>query len=168
MPTHQTAVVYPGAVLLEGTNLSEGRGTTRPFEFVGAPYLDAGRLINELGKSGLKGMTFIPVYFKPEFSKYAGEICEGILVHVEDFIEFRSFAVYYEIIRLIRRFYPQEFAWKEPPYEFEYRRLPIDMINGSDSIRLALESDVPFRELEAGVDEEILAFRYAAEESLLY
>ncbi len=168
MPSHRTAVVYPGAVLLEGTNLSEGRGTTRPFEFVGAPYLDAGLLIDELNQCGLGGVTFIPVYFKPEFSKYAGDICEGVLVHPDDFIEFRSFAVYYEIIRLIRRRYPRQFAWKQPPYEFEHNRLPIDMINASDSVRIGLEHDVPFHEIESSVNEEIMVFRNAAADSLMY
>lgn len=168
MPSLQTAVVYPGAVLLEGTNLSEGRGTTRPFEFVGAPFVNAAELIGRLADSGLRGVTFIPVYFKPEFSKFAGEICEGLLVHVEDFIQFRSFAVYYEIIRLIRRLHPSQFEWKEPPYEFEHERPPIDMINGSDSIRTALEEDVPFQQLEESLRQQILAFRNAAENAFLY
>ena len=168
MPSLQTAVVYPGAVLLEGTNLSEGRGTTRPFEFVGAPFVNAAELISQLADSELRGVTFIPVYFKPEFSKFAGEVCEGLLAHVADFSQFRSFAVYYEIIRLIRRLYPSRFEWKKPPYEFEHERPPIDMINGSDSIRVALEKDVPFQQLEESLNRQIHAFRSAVENALLY
>jgi len=89
-------------------------------------------------------------------------------VHPDDFIEFRSFAVYYEIIRLIRRRYPRQFAWKQPPYEFEHNRLPIDMINASDSVRIGLEHDVPFHEIESSVNEEIMVFRNAAADSLMY
>ncbi len=168
MPALNTALVYPGAVLLEGTNLSEGRGTTRPFEFVGAPYLDAGLLIDDLDESGLKGVEFVPIYFKPEFSKFSGDICKGILVCPLDPLVFRSFAVYYEIIRLVRRRYPGQFEWKQPPYEFEYQRLPVDMINASDTVRLALENDIPFREFEADFVSELESFREIVGESLLY
>ena len=109
MPSLATALVYPGAVLLEGTNLSEGRGTTRPFVFVGSPFLDHFRLGGKLKHLRLPGVLFVPVFFKPEFSKLAGQVCRGLLVQVQDRDKFRSFAVYYELIRW-RGFIPKTLA----------------------------------------------------------
>ncbi len=168
MPSFQTALVYPGAVLLEGTNLSEGRGTTRPFEFVGAPFIDNHQLAARLKSLELPGFQFIPVFFKPEFSKFCQEVCKGILVDVNDRDRARSFAAYYEIIRLVRQTYPEEFAWKQPPYEFEYERLPIDMICGSATIREAIEKNIPFPMLQQVIDPAIERFREAAEPFYLY
>lgn len=166
MPTLETAVVYPGAVMLEGTNISEGRGTTRPFEMIGAPFIDNDRLISEL--QHLNDAALIPIYFKPEFSKFAGEVCRGILVVPQRPREFNSFRLYYEIIRTIARIHPDRFAWKQPPYEFEYRRLPIDMICGSNVIRLAIEKDLAFDELHERLKPEIWAYKETIEEYLLY
>ncbi len=170
MPTFRTALVYPGAVLLEGTNLSEGRGATRPFELVGAPFIDNFKLVQELAGLKLKGVTFIPVFFKPEFSKYAGEVCGGILVnpHPGYIKEFKSFATYYEIIRLVKAAYPDRFKWKEPPYEFEYRRAPIDMICGSDFIRKAVDSNRPFKDIEPEIAEGVQAYIETISHFLLY
>jgi uncharacterized protein YbbC (DUF1343 family) len=168
MPTFQTAVVYPGAVLLEGTNLSEGRGTTRPFELVGAPFTDNFKLVKELEQLNLNDVTFIPVFFKPEFSKFSGEVCKGILVHPEDIKTFQSFEVYFEVIRLLKAAYPDQFKWKEPPYEFEYKRPPIDMICGSSFIRESLEKNVPFHEIEPGIEEGIQKYAETIDNFLLY
>lgn len=168
MPTFATAVVYPGAVLLEGTNLSEGRGTTRPFELVGAPFFDNRQMVQELRRLDLKGVSLVPVYFKPEFSKFEDEVCNGILVHPGNPDLFESFAVYYEIIRLANHFYPEHFKWKEPPYEFEYERPPIDMICGSDIIRKSIAENTPFEELRPPVDSQIQAFGQQVSDYLLY
>jgi uncharacterized protein YbbC (DUF1343 family) len=168
MPSFNTAVVYPGAVLVEGTNLSEGRGTTRPFELVGAPFIDQHRLVKELSRLPLTGVTFIPVFFKPEFSKYAGEVCRGVLVHPDNLHEFRSFQVYYEIIRLISRLFPGSFEWKQPPYEFVYKRLPIDMICGSEQTRKSIEKNRGFKEIEAAIHREIGNYKEVAVNYLLY
>lgn len=168
MPSFNTAVVYPGAVLLEGTNLSEGRGTTRPFELVGAPFIDNHQLVKELMRLSLKGVTFIPVFFKPEFSKFAGEVCRGVLVHPENIDEFRSFRVYYEIIRLIAHLSPGSFQWKQPPYEFEHKRLPMDMICGSDFTRKSLEKNREYEEIKAVIDHEIRKYKETAVDYLLY
>lgn len=168
MPFLNTAVVYPGAVMIEGTNLSEGRGTTRPFELVGAPFIDNQELVNALDQLNLKGVKLIPVFFKPEFSKFAGEVCKGILIHPENPDKFRSFQVYYEILRLIARLYPGKFKWKPPPYEFEYKRLPIDMICGSDFIRRSIEQDKSFGEIKSFIDREIQKYREMAVDYLLY
>ena len=168
MPSFQTAVVYPGGVLLEGTNLSEGRGTTRPFEFVGAPFIDNFKLVKELEQLNLKGVIFIPVFFKPEFSKFANKICKGILVNPKNIDEFNSFEVYYEIIRLVKDNYPEQFKWKEPPYEFEYKRLPIDMICGSPLIRESIERNLPFCEIEPRIEIEIQKYIETIDNFLLY
>ncbi len=168
MPGFQTALVYPGAVMLEGTNLSEGRGTTRPFELIGAPFIDNHQLIKELQQLNLNGVIFVPVYFKPEFSKFAGEICPGILVHPENPGKFQSFHVYYEIMRLAARHYPGQFQWKQPPYEFEYKRLPIDMICGSEFTRTSIQNNLPFEAIKPAIDTEIQKYKETVVDYLLY
>jgi uncharacterized protein YbbC (DUF1343 family) len=168
MPTFNTAVLYPGSVMLEGTNLSEGRGTTRPFEFIGAPFIDNLKLVNRLACLDLKGAKFIPVFFKPEFSKFSGEICKGIFVYIEDVSEIRSFEVFYEIIRAVRELHHNQFKWQEPPYEFEYTRLPIDMICGSDLIRKSIEGNLPFKEIETSIIGEIKSYIGDINKYLLY
>ena len=168
MPSLAAALVYPGAVLLEGTNLSEGRGTTRPFEFVGSPLLDHFRLRAELERLQLPGVLFIPVFFKPEFSKFAGQVCRGLLVQVQDRLIFRSFAVYYELLRLVKQFHPDHFRWQTPPYEFEFDRLPIDMICGSDLIRKSIERNAGYAEIEEQVEREIAGYRECVSPFLLY
>lgn len=168
MPSFATALVYPGAVLLEGTNLSEARGTTRPFEMAGAPFIDPSRLAAELQRLKLPGARFVPVFFKPEFSKHAGRLCRGVLVQVIDRRTFRSFRAYYELIRLAARLHPGEFAWQKPPYEFEFRRLPIDMICASPLVREALDAGAPFSRLRARIERESARYAEAARPFLLY
>jgi uncharacterized protein YbbC (DUF1343 family) len=168
MPCFATALVYPGAVLLEGTNLSEGRGTTRPFELAGAPFIDPFRLAGELARLRLPGARFVPMYFKPEFSKHAGRVCGGVLVQVTDRNRFRSFAAYYELIRAVARLHPGRFAWKQPPYEFERERPPIDMICGGELIRRSIERDVPYARLRAGVERGIAAYAETVRPFRLY
>jgi uncharacterized protein YbbC (DUF1343 family) len=168
MPTLATAAVYPGAVMLEGTGLSEGRGTTRPFELVGAPFIDNHMLAAKLRQLDLKGVTFTPVYFKPEFSKFEDEVCNGLLVQPRNLDVFESFPVYYEIIRLTAHFYPDRFQWKQPPYEFEFKRPPIDMICGSSMIRTAVENNRPYEELKPAVDSQLQSFRESVSDYLLY
>lgn len=168
MPSFTTALVYPGAVMLEGTNLSEGRGTTRPFELAGAPFIDPARLAAEMQRRRLPGARFVPMFFKPEFSKHAGRVCGGVLVQVTDREGFRSFQAYYELLRLAARLYPGEFRWQEPPYEFEYRRPPIDMICGGDLIRKAVDGDIPFAGIRDAIRRQTAAYAEAARPFLLY
>lgn len=130
MPTLETAIVYPGMCLLEATNISEGRGTTRPFEIFGAAFIDAEELCAELNASGLPGVYFRETYFQPTFHKFAGQLCGGAQIHLLDRAAFQPFATAVTIIRLIREMYPDEFAWKQPPYEYEYKRLPIEVLIG--------------------------------------
>jgi uncharacterized protein YbbC (DUF1343 family) len=130
MPTLDTATVYPGMSLLEGTNISEGRGTTRPFEIFGAPFIDAESFCRELNKLKLPGVFFRENYFQPTFNKFAGELCGGTQIHVLDRNVFRPFQTGVEIIRCIRKLYPESFAWKQPPYEYEHDKLPIQILLG--------------------------------------
>jgi uncharacterized protein YbbC (DUF1343 family) len=130
MPTLDTATVYPGMCLLEGTNISEGRGTTRPFEIFGAPFIQAEALCRELNALRLAGVAFRENYFQPTFHKFAGELCSGAQLHVIDRSAFRPFQTGVEIIRVLRKLYPEQFAWKQPPYEYEWKRLPIEVLIG--------------------------------------
>jgi uncharacterized protein YbbC (DUF1343 family) len=130
MPTLDTGIVYPGMCLLEGTNLSEGRGTTRPFEIFGAPWVDPDALAMELNKLRLPGVYFRELYFKPAFQKFAEKLCGGVQLHVIDRNSFQPFRTGIEVIRCVRRTYPNYFQWKQPPYEYEYKRLPIEVLLG--------------------------------------
>jgi uncharacterized protein YbbC (DUF1343 family) len=130
MPTLDTATVYPGLCLLEGTNISEGRGTTRPFEIFGAPFIDPERLCSELNNLKLSGVFFRQNYFQPTFHKFAGELCGGAQLHVIDRETFEPFVTGVQIIKLIRKIYQEQFQWKQPPYEYEWKRLPIEILIG--------------------------------------
>ena len=130
MPTLDTATVYSGMCLLEGTNVSEGRGTSRPFEIFGSPFIDAEKLCSELNGLSLPGVFFRENYFQPTFHKFAGELCAGAQIHVTDRNALRPFQTAVEIVRVIRRVYPDQFAWKEPPYEYETEKFPIEILLG--------------------------------------
>jgi len=130
IPTLETAVVYPGMCLVEGTNISEARGTTRPFELFGAPFIDAAELTRDLNAQGLSGVYFREHYFQPTFHKFAGELCGGAQLHVTNRGTFRPFETGLTIIRRIRERYSNYFRWKQPPYEYEYKRLPIEVLLG--------------------------------------
>lgn len=130
MPTLDTATVYPGMCLLEATNISEGRGTTRPFEIFGAPFIDAEALCCGLNASNLPGVFFREHYFQPTFHKFADELCGGAQIHVLDRENFRPFATGIEVIRCIRKLHRDRFEWKVPPYEYETKKLPIEILLG--------------------------------------
>jgi len=148
IPTIDTAVVYPGSVMFEGTNISEGRGTTRPFEIIGAAYVEPDEFIEELRKENLPGVIFRPLHFQPTFHKFAGELCGGIQIHVVDRNAFKPVITGVAIIRAIRRLYPDGFEWKQPPYEYVYDKLPFDVINGSSRLREQIEPGRPVAEIE--------------------
>jgi uncharacterized protein YbbC (DUF1343 family) len=168
IPTVDTAFVYPGGCLVEGTNLSEGRGTTRPFELVGAPWLDAHALARALEKERLPGVGFRAAAFTPTFQKHAGELCHGVQVHVLDRRRFPAFLTYLLLIQHARRQDPARFAWRDPPYEYEHVRLPIDILCGTDRIRKAIEAGVSPRRLVPGWRKERAAFRGRRARHLLY
>ena len=139
MPTLDTATVYPGAVLVEGTKVSEGRGTTRPFEFTGAPYIDAHELAQSLNRIGLPGVHFRPHSFQPTSQKHAGSLCHGVQIHVLDRFAFRPVITGIALIKAIHDLHPDDFAWQDPPYEYVHDRLPFDVIAGTGKLREQIE-----------------------------
>jgi uncharacterized protein YbbC (DUF1343 family) len=157
MPTLDTAVVYPGGVLFEGTQLSEGRGTTRPFELLGAPWIDAEPSAARLNALKIDGARFRPVVFEPTFHKHARLTCGGVQIHVTDRRAFRPVLAGVAAMGEFHRSAPDRFAWREPPYEYVHDRMPIDILAGSDHLRRAIEADVPARDIakdwEAGTRE---------------
>jgi uncharacterized protein YbbC (DUF1343 family) len=168
MPTLDTAIVYPGTVLFEGIMLSEGRGTTRPFELVGAPWIEAERFARDMNSLGLTGVYFRPAVFEPTFQKHAKQTCGGCQIHVTARHLFKPVLVGVALAGMFRRTNPSKFAWRQPPYEYEHDRMPIDILAGSDTLRKQIEADVPATEIGAGwrADEE--AFRAMREPFLLY
>ena len=168
MPTLDTATVYPGMCLMEGANVSEGRGTTRPFEMVGAPWVEPYRLIAELENEDLPGVGFRALYFQPTFHKYAGTICGGIQLHVLDRLTYRPVRTGLAIIAALVRLWPGEFKWSEPPYEYETERLPIDILLGNDQVRPQIEAGRPLQEIEACWKAQTASFCDRRKPHLLY
>jgi uncharacterized protein YbbC (DUF1343 family) len=168
MPTLDTAIVYPGTVLFEGTMLSEGRGTTRPFELVGAPGIDAERFARDMNALDLPGAIFRPAVFEPTFQKHAKQPCGGCQIHVTDREAFRPVLTGAALIQMFRRADPRNFAWRQPPYEYEPEKLPIDILAGSDVLRRQIESDMTPQTIAASWREDEDAFKRARREYLLY
>jgi uncharacterized protein YbbC (DUF1343 family) len=159
MPTLDTATVYPGQVALEGTNVSEGRGTTRPFEFFGAPWIDGTELATRLNALGLPGVVFREAWFTPYFSKFQGKLCGGCQLHVTDRETFRSFATALHIIKTIRDAYPGRFEF-HPDY--------FDKVMGTSRIREALEAGTPVQTIVEGLGPGLAAFAEMRKPYLLY
>lgn len=158
MPTLETANVYPGICLLEGTLLSEGRGTTKPFEIFGAPFIDPDVLVERLGEYKLPGVLFRPLYFEPTFQKHAGKLCGGAQIHVTARERFRPFKTGVAVLRAVHDLYPESFRWKSPPYEYENEKMPIDILAGNDTLRKGIEDDGDLRRMEERWQEECLHF----------
>jgi uncharacterized protein YbbC (DUF1343 family) len=168
MPTPETALVYPGTCLLEGTNLSEGRGTTRPFHLLGAPWLDADRLAAALEAEGLPGVRFRPARFVPTWDKHAGAPCAGVELHVRDAAAFRPFRTGLACVVHARRQDPERFRWRTEPYEFVAGIPAFDLLCGSDRERRAIEAGAAVGDLAAGFAGEERAFARRRREFLLY
>jgi uncharacterized protein YbbC (DUF1343 family) len=140
MPTVDTAFVYPGQCLLEGTNLSEGRGLTRPFEIVGAPFLDGDRWARDLAAMDLPGVRMRPLSFRPTFHKWSGESCGGIQLHVTDRSTFKPYRTGLAVLLAARAQSPDGLRWRTEPYEFVRHPIAIDLLNGTDTVRLAIDA----------------------------
>ncbi len=149
LPTLDTALVYPGQVLLEGTNLSEGRGTTRPFELFGAPFVNPLEVKAALHAAcDLPGVILRETWFQPTFHKWAGEVCGGFQLHVTDRQAYKPYFTTLAILQVILQLYPDRFQWRQPPYEYEYDRLPFDLLTGDPEIRLGLAKGIPLEKME--------------------
>ncbi|MDH4232596.1 MAG: DUF1343 domain-containing protein, partial [Nitrospirota bacterium] len=169
MPTLDTAAVYPGMCLLEGTNLSEGRGTTRPFEIFGAPFVDSERLVKRLREFRLPGVFFRPLHFLPTFQKHAGKPCSGSQIHVTDRQKFKPFKTAAAILKSVRELYPKDFSWNNPPYEYEEKHLPIDILAGTERFREDIESGKTLKAMEAWWNRELSDFdRKIRKQYLIY
>jgi uncharacterized protein YbbC (DUF1343 family) len=168
LPTLDSAIVYPGAVLVEGTQLSEGRGTTRPFELIGAPWIDGDRLAQAMNERGLPGVHFRPAYFEPTFQKHARQSCGGCQIHVLDRQAFRPVRTIVELLDQFRREDPSRFAWREPPYEYEHEKQPIDILSGSDQLRRVIDSGANVRAFIESWRSDEEDFRRQRETYLLY
>jgi uncharacterized protein YbbC (DUF1343 family) len=168
IPTLETAIVYPGTVLMEGTNLSEGRGTTRPFEFIGAPFINPESFASSLNAQGLPGVYFRPVYFEPTFDKWQGLSCGGVQLHVTDRREFKPFRAGLTILRTTLEMFPGKFEWRQPPFEYEHQKLPIDILLGTDRIRRQLEAGETIASIESSWEEQLNTFRNTRNKYLLY
>ncbi len=168
MPTLQTALVYPGQCLLEGTNLSEGRGTTRPFELFGAPWLDAERVARGLNSLGLAGVSFRPATFKPTFQKHQGTICHGAQIHVTDRHTFQPVRVGLAVLETARNQSGSHFQWRSEPYEFVADRPAVDLLFGSDRERLGLMEGQSWQEISQVWGEEESDFLAQRKAYLIY
>lgn len=188
LPTPDSCQVYPGMVLLEGTNLSEGRGTTRPFELFGAPWLDGYALLEALGSDAggegdravrgsrtagadhpdLAGVHLRPCWFEATFQKHAGRVCGGAQLHVTDPEAFRPVRTAVALLRAAREVAPDHFGWRAPPYEYEEELMPIDILWGHDGLRTGLDRGLTVDAILEGVDGEAEEFGRAVEPYLLY
>lgn len=166
LPTPDSCTVYPGMVLVEGTNLSEGRGTTRPFELIGAPWLDGFALAERLQHHG-DGAHLRPCSFEPTFQKHAGQVCHGVQIHVQDPDAFDSIRLAAALFETCRTLAP-EFAWRSPPYEYEERLPPIDILWGSDRLRQTVDGGGDLEGVLAAAREEAEAFAQTSEPHRLY
>jgi uncharacterized protein YbbC (DUF1343 family) len=168
MPTFDTALVYPGQVLLEGTNVSEGRGTTRPFEIFGAPWLDLPAVRRSFDRRRLPGLVLRDHPFEPTFHKWAGKVCQGFQIQVTDVGTFRPYLTTLALLQDIIALHRDRFEWKQPPYEYVTDRLPIDVLTGDPAVREALESGADLRDLERGWRAEIRSFERESRPFRLY
>ena len=168
MPTLDTAIVYPGTVLFEGTNVSEGRGTTRPFELVGAPWVVAEPFAAALNRRGLRGVIFRPAVFEPTFHKHAKQSCGGCQLHVTDRHAFRPVLAAVLLLEAFRSANRERFQWRDPPYEYEHVKLPIDILAGKASLREQIDDDVPAEQIAQSWEVDVSAFEKIRQRFLAY
>ena len=168
LPTLDSALVYPGTVLLEGTNLSEGRGTTRPFELLGAPWIDGQTLATELNETTLPGVFIRAAHFEPTFQKHSGRQCGGCQIHVTNRRTFKPVLTALTVMQTARELNPQKFAWRNPPYEYESMKRPIDILSGSETLRHKIDTGEPAAEIAAEWEPGVSAFEPIRRNFLMY
>lgn len=168
MPSPQTALVYPGQVIWEATNISEGRGTTMPFELFGAPFCRHEQITAAITGVDLPGCLLRPLVFEPVAGKWAGQPCVGFQLHVTDPAAFRPYRTTLALLQAIARLYPADFALKPPPYEYEFERPPINLVLGDGALWSRLAAGEPVMELEAEWRQELVDFDRRRQDYLLY
>jgi uncharacterized protein YbbC (DUF1343 family) len=168
MPTLETATVFPGTVHFEGTQISEGRGTTRPFELIGAPYIEATEYAARLSRIGFPGVTFRAANFQPTFQKHGGQTCGGVQIHLTEREVFEPVIVGVAAVKAAYDLYTEQFKWKEPPYEYIYDKNPFDVIAGTEKLRLAIEQGSSLEDIEASWRGEINEFSSRRQRFLRY
>jgi uncharacterized protein YbbC (DUF1343 family) len=168
MPTLDSAIVYPGTVLFEGTNVSEGRGTTRPFELIGAPWVAAETFADTLNRRGAEGVFFRPVVFEPTFHKHARQSCGGCQIHVTDRRTFAPVLTGILLTEAFRAADPDRFQWRDPPYEYEHTKLPFDILAGSSETREQIEAGVRAEEIARSWTGAVAGFEQVRCKFLLY
>jgi len=168
LPTPVSAAVYAGQVLLEGTNISEGRGTTQPFEIFGAPFINTREIISDLGSNSLPGIILRPVVFEPTSNKWQGELCKGFQIHIYDPVKYKPYFSTLKLLHAIYLYHNNEFRWKSPPYEYEFDKYPFDLITGHPSIRAAIESSDRIDEIEITWKPELEEYLHISRQYYLY
>jgi uncharacterized protein YbbC (DUF1343 family) len=168
MPTVDAATVFPGTVHLEGTQMSEGRGTTRPFELIGAPYIDGDRFARALNGLELPGVYFRSCVFLPTFQKHGGKACGGVQIHVINRQTFQPALAGIGIVKTAFDMYGDDFKWKNPPYEYEYDKNPFDVIAGTSKVREAIERGDSLETIQASWQEPLSEFSKLRSGFLLY
>jgi uncharacterized protein YbbC (DUF1343 family) len=168
MPSWETALLYPGMVLLEGTNVSEGRGTTLPFHLFGAPFVNQPRLADFLMGCNLEGVAFRPVCFEPVFDKWRGEMCYGFQIHITDPENVRPYRLGLSLIQGLYQLHGEQFSWLPPPYEYEWEKLPIDILLGNGTLRRRIEAGEAIISMEDLWHAELAEFERKSEGCLLY
>jgi uncharacterized protein YbbC (DUF1343 family) len=168
LPTPDSALVYPGQVIWEGTNVSEGRGTTQPFEFFGAPFINPPKILEFLGKHKIPGAILREIAFEPTANKWKGEICRGFQIHVTDPEIYRPYQTSLRLLQAVLLIHNDKFEWKSTPYEYEFKKRPIDLIIGDKKIRQNIESGIDLDELEKGWEENLEKFLTTRKNVLLY
>ena len=164
LPTLDSVTLYPGTCVIEGTNLSEGRGTTRPFEYVGAPWVDPFQLASELAMRDIPGCAFRPAYFTPTFSKHAGQLCGGVQIHVVDRNALQPAVLGIHLLEVTRKLDPDAFAWRES----DEGRYFVDLLLGNDSPRLMLDDGASAGDVTSTWTTELDAFAERRRPYLLY
>ncbi len=168
IPTVDTTIVFPATVYFEGTQVSEGRGTTRPFEIVGAPYIDAKEYADALASLGLPGVYFRPINFLPTFQKYMGKTCGGVFVHILDREAFEPVITGLAMVKTVIDLYPAEFNWKNSPYEYVFDRNPFDVIAGTEKTRNMIENSSSVKDIKLSWQKDVEDFRKLREKYVLY
>lgn len=168
MPSWETALLYPGMVLLEGTNVSEGRGTTLPFQIFGAPFIDQHRLGEYLAGAKLEGVAFRPVCFEPTFDKWKGEACFGFQIHITDHRKIMPYRLGLTLLQGLLNLHGDRFCWLSPPYEYEWSKLPIDILLGDGALRRELEAGKDMKAMETGWSKGLEEYRNDREDCLIY